>query len=65
MIRYRLDLEITKRQTFEVMVFRVEVMVKRGNWAYTKSIVRGEMFGSVEVDLLCERFIGDIVWDRI
>ena len=51
MIRYRLGLEITHQKPFEGMVFRVEVMVKRGNWAYTKSIVRGEMLGSVEPEL--------------
>ena len=40
---------------FALFVFRVGVMAKRDAGGYTNSIVRGELIGSVEVELLCKR----------
>ena len=40
---------------FTLSVFRAEVMMKRDTWGYMNSTVRGEILGSVEVELLCKR----------
>ena len=40
---------------FALLAFRVEVMAQRGARGYTNSIVRGEIIGSVEVEVLWKR----------
>ena len=45
----------TCRLGFALLVLRAEVMAQRGARGYTNSIVRGEIIGSVEVEVLCKR----------